>query len=337
MNIQHLKIIADQYQFELTTEPALEIPAGPGGGHLCWKVKSDKGNFFIKQLDPKLNVHDKTIIERYELCESVAFRFSKQNIPAVYAIKYDEKAVTVLENTAYLVYPWIEGYKLNEISTDHAVKIAETIAKIHIINLDVPELQPKFDIHTHNEIISSLEKAFTQKAISEILKKNQKMISDMNEHYLSAIPVLKENTVTTHGDVFPHNVIWQDVNQPFLIDWEAVKKWNPTREIIRACAAWGGVGNEPSSLSLFELMLNTYINCGGPFEKNHVEAALSGMYGNTINWLLFNIDLLCTTDDQCKKDAAISQINACLTSGSKLIELFPHLLKSINQVISSQK
>ena len=138
MNIQHLKIISDQLQLKLITESAQQIPSGPGGGHLCWKVKSNKEAFFIKQLDPKLNVNDEKIIARYELCESVASRFSQQGIPAVYAIRNNNKSVIVLDDIAYLIYPWIEGYQLNEVSTDHAIKISETLAKIHVINLDVP-------------------------------------------------------------------------------------------------------------------------------------------------------------------------------------------------------
>jgi hypothetical protein len=42
MNEQHLKIIANQFQLKLTTEPAQKIPSGPGGGHLCWKIKTNK-------------------------------------------------------------------------------------------------------------------------------------------------------------------------------------------------------------------------------------------------------------------------------------------------------
>lgn len=110
MNERHLKIIADQFQFKLTTEPAQKIPSGPGGGHLCWKIKSDKATFFIKQLDPILDVHNKNVIARYELCESIAFQFAQLGIPAIYAHRSDDKSVSIIDNTAYLVYPWIEGY-----------------------------------------------------------------------------------------------------------------------------------------------------------------------------------------------------------------------------------
>lgn len=89
MDTHHFKIIPEQ--FNLTNEPPQQIEGGPGGGHLCWKVKSENETFFLKQLDPMLDVNDKKIIARYELCESIAFRFSKLGIHAVYAIRNAER------------------------------------------------------------------------------------------------------------------------------------------------------------------------------------------------------------------------------------------------------
>ncbi len=335
MNIQHLKIIANQLQFNLTAEPAQQIPGGPGGGHLCWEVKFDKGTFFIKQLDPAIDVNNKKNIARYELCESIAFRFAQLDIPAVHAIKNDDKYVIVLENIAYLVFPWIEGYMQHgsQTSEKHSVKIAEILAKIHSINLKVPEVEVKLDIHTNEKIVASIERAISCGiSASTDLIKNQNMILSMNEHYLSVTPILKEKTVITHGDVFPHNVIWQEPDQPFLIDWEAVKNMNPSREAIRACLAWSGFGTDLFSLPLCMRMLQTYINFGGPLEKNHIDAALSAGYGNVIFWLLYNIELACSADTSDKKDAAINEINRSLVVGSKLIELYPRLLNSITHL-----
>lgn len=74
-------------------------------------------------------------------------------------------------------------------------------------------------------------------------------------------------------------------------------------------------------------MLNTYINFGGPLERSHVEAALNGIYGSAINWLLYNITGL---QDENRKDAAINEINNSLDTGVKLKKLYPVLLNSIN-------
>lgn len=330
MNAQHLNIIGDK--FRLKMDAAQQIPSGPGGGHICWKIKSGKQTFFIKQLDPSLDVHDQKIIDRYELCEAVAFRFSQQGINAVCAIRCDSKSVNVLENSAYLVYPYIEGHTVNEISNDHALKISEVMANIHNINLDVPELEPKWDIHTNEEILSSIDNiASHDKSVSELLRNHQSLIIAMNERYLSVVPILKENTVVTHGDIFPHNVIWQTPTQPFLIDWEAVKKWNPTREVVRTCAAWSGIGDKPHSTILFENMLKTYINHGGRLDRHHIEAATNGVFGSIINWLIYSIDIVCSMDI-ARKNSALNEIHKCLISSEKLIELYPLILSSIKKI-----
>ena len=62
MNTQHLKIIADHFQFKLSKNPAQQIPSGPGGGHICWKVESEEKILFIKQLDPIINLNEQKIL-----------------------------------------------------------------------------------------------------------------------------------------------------------------------------------------------------------------------------------------------------------------------------------
>lgn len=210
MNLQHLKIISNRLQFQLAAESVQRIPSGPGGGHLCWKIKSGNKMFFVKQLDPMLDVNDKKIIARYELCESTAFRFRQYGIPAVPAIRNGEKTVTAIEDKAYLVYPWVEGYQLdNEISVEHAIKISEILAKIHVINLNLPEIDPKLDVYSNDEIVKRINDAvLCESTISNVLMENQEMILSINDMHHAAISVLKEKMVITHGDIFKHNVIW---------------------------------------------------------------------------------------------------------------------------------
>ena len=113
-----------------------------------------------------------------------------------------------------------------------------------------------------------------------------------------------------------------------MIDWEAIKKWNPTREIIRACIAWGGIGGESSSYTIFDSMLKAYVECGGQIDRNHIEAALNGQYGNIINWLLYNLDLICKNEIN---DNTLNQIKICLDSGFLLTNLHHKLVKRINK------
>lgn len=131
MNQQHLKLICAGLQLG-TPHGAVTSVFGCRGGSFMWRVNTEKGSYAIKQLAPVIDLKNEKIITKYELSESIAYRFAQRGIRAVSAIKQSGKYLNIIENTGYLVYPWVEGYTLgrNEISETHALKIAEVIAKL---------------------------------------------------------------------------------------------------------------------------------------------------------------------------------------------------------------
>src|SRR5579863_10397196 len=117
MNQKHLKFICTELQLG-SPEGAVTSVYGCRGGSFMWKVKTDKDSYAIKQLAPVIDLKNKKIIAKYELSEKIAYRFRQQGIQAVSAIEKSGKRLNIIENTGYLVYPWVEGYTLgrNEIS-----------------------------------------------------------------------------------------------------------------------------------------------------------------------------------------------------------------------------
>jgi hypothetical protein len=94
-----------------------------------------------------------------EAHETIAYRFAQQGIPAVSAIERSGRRLFIIENTGYLIYPWVEGYTLdqNKVSEYHALKMAEMIANLHTINMNVPEIKsPHVDIHPHDRIADAI-------------------------------------------------------------------------------------------------------------------------------------------------------------------------------------
>lgn len=57
------------------------------------------------------------------------------------------------------------------------------------------------------------------------------------------------------------------------------------------------------------------------------------MYGNTINWLVYNIDLVSSSDDQGRKNAAVNEINDSIAIGTKFTELYLILYNSIMHIM----
>ena len=329
MNQKHLNFICTELQLG-TPHGDVTSVFGCRGGSFMWRVNTDKASYAIKQLASMIDLKSERIINKYELSETIACRFAQQGVQAVSAIKKSGKHLNIIENTGYLIYPWVEGYTLgrHEISETHAFKIAELIAKLHNINLSVPEIvTPHVDIHSKDSIIEAIDRVISFKCpFANILNENQNLILSMYDNYLAVVPLLLEDTVVTHGDIDQLNVLWNMQDQPVLIDWESVRKLNPTREIIRACLSWSGIGRDESSLPIYSNMLQTYIKSGRRLNLNHVNAALFSLVGSAVNWMLFNIKLACTTHVLEEKKQAEEEINSSVMAIKKSKIRIPELL-----------
>lgn len=258
MNQKHLMFLCDELQLDSPNAVPTSV-YGSRGGSLMWRVRTKKGSYAIKQLAPNIDLKNQKIINKYELSEIIAYQFKQRGIPTVSALDKSGRRLFIIENIGYLVYPWVDGYTLyrNEISEAHALKIAEILAKLHSMNISVPEIAgPHFDMHTNDKIVEAIDSALScQCSFSKNLKENQNLILSVNDSYLAVIQLLKEDVVVTHGDVDQLNVLWDKKDRPILIDWESVRKINPTREIVRTSLGWAGIGNEKFSLQ------HTFICC----------------------------------------------------------------------------
>jgi thiamine kinase-like enzyme len=330
MNQSHLKFICAALQLG-SPEGAPTSVQGCRGGSFMWQVHTEKAAYAIKQLAPVIDLKSESIVTKYELSETISYRFAQLGIPAVSAIKQSGKHLIIIENIGYLVYPWIEGYTLgrDEISETHAIKIAEIVARLHTINLSVPEIEaPRFDIHSNDKISAAIDKSVSLKCpFAKTLKENKNFILSANESYQAVIPLLRQESVVSHGDVNQLNVLWDKTNQPILVDWESARKLNPTREIVGTSLAWSGMTTENFSLPIYNRMLRTHIKSCGSLNKLQVEATLQGLFGSPINWLLYNIELACTSDVQKEKDIAIKEVNGTLMTMIRCKRLIPDLLK----------
>lgn len=304
---------------------------GSRGGSLMWQIKTTKGDYAIKQLAPVIDLKSDRIITKYELTETIAYRFTQHGIPAVSALEKSGKHLMIIENIGYLVYPWVEGHSLGrgEISELHAIKIAEVIAKLHTINMSVPEIEPpRFDIHTNDSIIDAIDRALSFKcSFAKTLKEQQSLLLSVNDSYLAAILLLKEHTVVTHGDLDQLNVLWDKAGQPTLIDWESTRKLNPTREIVRTSLDWSGIGSENFSLPIYARMLRTYNQSSSMLNVSLLNAALNALFGSAINWMLYNIKSAYTSKVPEERDTAIKEVNWTVLVIKRLNLLIPALLK----------
>lgn len=336
--MNHNNLISFCNAFELGT------PLGPPkrvyGGllHTMWCVETDKASYAVKQLSSHIDLTNEYIVKNYDVTEDIASRFLKLGVPAVCAIIQASKYLTVIDGTGFLVYPWVDAKPLRHdtISEFHAIKIAEVLAKMHLIHLSVPEIEePVFCFHTNKELLELIDKAEQYRcSFSNDLRQNQDAIFAINDAYQNASLVLKSESVVSHGDLDQKNVLWDKKGNPILIDWESACKLNPTYDIINTAFYWSGITSEDFNPTLFVDMIKAYQRVGGVIKKNHLEAACYGTFG-WINWMVYNIERACTADDSEQKTLGIEQVNQVIRTMIRLRNSIPDVLLALSKRIES--
>jgi fructosamine-3-kinase len=178
MHTNHLKAICSHFHIE----KPIKKPTRVHGGllHIMWRLDTDKGSYAIKQLSKDIDLKNELVIKNHELSEKIASRFSALGIPAVPAIENTGQYLFMIEETGFLVYPWIDAKALDQhaVSEHHALKIATILAKMHCLNLDEPEItEAEFYTHTSQKILELLDKAGNFNCpFATDLRKNQKNI-----------------------------------------------------------------------------------------------------------------------------------------------------------------
>lgn len=300
--------------------------------HSMWRIDTNKSSFAIKQLARDVDLAREENIKSFNLAEKVASQFHLEGIPAVAAIKQNENEyVTVINGRGFLVYPWLDAKPIsaNMISEKHSLQIASILAKMHTINLHVPEiLAPEFDIHTHEAILECINQAcFFGCGFASQLKQSTQDLLEANRAFHNSIATLEKNVVVSHADLDPKNVLWNTHGAPFIIDWESIRKLNPTYEIVNASLDWSGITTSFNK-RLFTRMLLAYQQAGGILDKAEFEASFYGVLGNWLNWMIYNIKRSCQSDDTEQKKMGTEQAQKTLQSILHLQSIISDLLKT---------
>ena len=308
--------------------------------HKMWKLSTDQNFYAIKELAPHIDFKNQSIRNNYELSEKIAMMFSNDGIPAISAIHQDGDYLIEIDAAFFLIYPWVNAKTLpthEPISDQHGIKIAVLISKIHRINLNIFSLpssqEPEFNTLSSAQILDDIKNSQTKKApFADELKKHQKILLALNQKYLNAISHLKKQSVISHGDLDPKNVLWDAEDQPILIDWESARRLNPAHEIINACFDWSGISLDNNfNQNLFFKMLGAYQKSGGVLDQNLLEPAFYAVAGNWIHWMVFNIQRFCETQDPEVLNLSAEQVSQTLRTIVFLENLIPALLSEIQK------
>lgn len=332
MNPKHIKALCQHFNLGILYQEPIRVLGGLV--HIMWCLNTEKGSYAIKQLSKDVALSNSQVIKNYESSEDIAFIFSQNGIPAVSAIKKLDKHLFIIDETGYLVYPWVEAKALDQhvISEYHALKMAEILAKMHCLNLNNPEItEPKISIHTKEKIIETIEKAqrFNCEFYSD-LSKNQENLLAINKAYQQAIPIQHVQPIVCHGDLDQKNVLWDNNNNPIIIDWESACKANSTYDFVNTAFYWSGI-TTVFDKKIFLKMVEVYQKAGGMLIKEHLVGACYGPFG-WIDWLIYNIERACVQEESESKKMGIYEVNQTLAALLRLQKSMPEIIKTVTEL-----
>lgn len=110
----------------------IEKPISVTGGfmHRMFKVVTDNGKYIIKLLNPNI-MKRPTAMGNYKIADDIEKILQQNNIPAVYALEFNDSKMQELNGQYYYVFDWYDGKSLKdgEIKEFHCRKIGEVLAK----------------------------------------------------------------------------------------------------------------------------------------------------------------------------------------------------------------
>ena len=321
--------------FEALGLGTLSEKAAPVHGgllHRMYRVVCRSGIYAVKHLNPEIMRRPEALrnmINGERIAE--AFRESAAAVPA---LCLRERQIHELEGAWFAVYPWVEGKSVYcpEITPGHCAVIGSTLGKIHraAVRLDgvcpdeaegsIPWPQPSGEDDKEGE--------------PSWLSRYRAALPDLMEwdrQVQNAAILLREETVISHRDLDPKNVLWNGMALR-VIDWEAAGYVNPWQELLEVVGYWAADGAGELIPACAEALIDAY----GRYRDLHRmpwEAAYAGARAGMLGWLAWQAELALRPDTgPADREAAARQITGTLDA----LYGYERRLEQVYHMISGQ-
>ena len=271
----------------------LDKPTRVMGGLLnrMYKVNTTTGLYAIKHLNPEVmkREHAKA---NHILAEKIANIAKNNNINCIPAKIINGTTLHEIDGNYFLIYDWFDGKAIDEdeITLEHVKKVASLLAKIH--NIDFTNLINECNLGNENSeidwdfYISKIE----NNKIKELLVKNKDYLTNLDKKSTKARMEIFDNLVVSHRDLDLPNILWDNNNNPTIIDWESSGVVNPCEEVIETAWDWSG-GQYYFDSKKFKCFLETYQANGGMLDD--LDKAIYSNFKNKSGWLEYNLKRVC--------------------------------------------
>lgn len=284
-----------------------EEPIRVTGGLLnrMYKVNTTNGIYAIKHLNPEV-MKRKDAKENHILAEEIANIAKESGITCIPAKVFQNSALQEIDGNFFFIFDWFEGKTISdtEITFEHVKKVASLIAKIH--NIDFTKIQDKCNL---GKELFEVDWDFyirylKNHKIKNLLIENRNKLIELDKKSTEAAKETHSNLVVSHRDLDLPNILWDDKNNPFIIDWESSGVVNPCEEVIETAWDWSG-GQEYFDKEKFEYFLDTYKENGGNLKD--VNKAIYSNFKNKSGWLEYNLKRVCGIECLDKEEEKVGE------------------------------
>ncbi len=285
MNIEKF---CDKYGFGKVTN----ITKISGGlMHKMFKVKTDKGIYCVKVLNPEV-MSRKEAYGNFVVSESVSNLAKKNGIPVSSALDIDGNYLTKLDDMYYMVFDYVEGKALkdDEITALHCKKIGNVLAHIHSLDYKEIGLEPNIVEYTRLYDWESYRNNsnFNKMPYKNVFLKNYKKYNSMLKRANERFNASNNNQTICHSDMDPKNVMWNNDN-PIIIDWECAGIANPERELLEDALCWSGFLSNNFSEEKFIAMFKEYSKYRNIEDIAWYDVICGNLVGR-FGWLKYNLE-----------------------------------------------
>ncbi|MFC9707321.1 aminoglycoside phosphotransferase family protein [Paenibacillus sp. NPDC056933] len=280
---------------KLVTELELGVliskPRAISGGllHRMYAIETTHAKYAVKALNPQI-MGRPAAKQNYIQSEKIA-NVAANFIHAQPAKVINGSSMQILDNQYYLIFDWIDGksLELHEVTETHCEHMGMILADIHktdFSQLHIPKLEP--DLSKETDWNYYLVKGQKENSDWTILLGNtiQKLYK-WSAQAKNASVILASNTVISHRDLEPKNVMWQQ-NNPIIIDWESAGYINPMHDLVETAMYWSVDHTGNVDKGRFLAFTDGYRSRAGNLNANW-KIVLENGFAGKLDWLEYSL------------------------------------------------
>lgn len=267
-------------------------------------------------------------IEKSEEIVSIA---RKNKIKAIGAIKCENKYINTIDNKHFLIYPYYNGKILltKELSLKHVRNLAYELAKLHSINCNNQQSLNKYSKINYLKYYELTKNKDDE--CYQFFNNNINKLVEVYDRVYDAYMKLSSQASYIHRDYNRKNILWQDIDNFAIIDFETATIGNPSIDFFNS--AW--FLTDDFNKEKFKVFAQEYFKNMQLEDDYHI--GINAALIEECNWLGFSLEralkiLPCTNEEELLgKESLESSLTEILNYNNK-IELTLELLKTITNM-----